>query len=772
MKLKFSFSAGMVCSWMIHSTLLGAAFINDFTPTVGAPGDMIQLNGSGFTSGGIILQFWNGVAAVNGSINSDTIINVQVPAGATTGPISIQQGGVTSVTTNDFLVIGPGPYVTDVSPAYAAVNDSVTVSGVHFSGATAVLFSGVNAPATPNAAGTLITTRVPQGATNGFITVVTPNGASNSPAPFTVVGPGPFISDFTPTAGLPGTKVQIDGLHLTGVTNVTFNGKPGFIVSATSDTLIQVQAPPGLLTGPIAVSTPLGTFVTSSNFYGNPGILSLTPTSGRAGTNVSIIGTNLLGARLISNRSVASASFSVINNSNISATVPVGAKTGLVRVIVPGGSSFSPTNFVVPPTLSGFTPVFGPVGASITITGANLNAGSVSVKFNGVTAPTPTGVTFNQLTVQVPSGATTGPITLTTVDGSDLSSNLFYLPATITGLSATNSPEGSLVVITGQNFIGTSMVTFGGVSAVSFNVSSNTSIAVTVPVGAITGPVSVTTPAGTAASQFLFYGAPMISDFTPTRAMPGDSVTIHGINFLGGKVQFGSLAAAVLSLNNTQIVATVPAGAQTGPISVITPGGTNTSAAQFIVQYKSDLQVGLTNSQATVTVGSNLLYTITVFNAGPNPAPNVVVSNNLGANVLLRSVTVPASWVFATNGNAVIASTSSFGTGNSVALTILVTPQASGTLTNVVSILSDNIDPFPVNDTAAVTTLVEPLALLSIRELGNLIKVSWPVALSNSVLQFEDSVLPGWSVVTNPPAIIGGTATVTQTNNGASRFIG
>ena len=774
MNLRVILAGWTLCALMVSSPVFGAAIITDFNPIAGSPGDQVQLTGSGFTSGGITVQFWNGLPAPVLFINSDTIMTVQVPSGVTTGPISIQQGaGPASFTANDFLAVGPGPYITGTSPAFASVNDTVTISGVHFAGTTAVLFNGTNALTfTPNAAGTQITTRVPPGATSGLITVSTPNGTTNSPASFTVVGAGPYIADFTPTFGVPGTKVQIDGVHFTGVTNVTFNGMPSLILSAASDSLVQVQAPTGLLTGPIVISTPLGTFVTSSNFFGNPVITALSPAFGRTGTNVSISGTNLLGASAVSFGGIASVNFSVVNNSNLIAVVPPGAKTGLVRVIVPGASAFSPTNFVVRPTISGFAPAFGAVGTSITITGANLNATSATVSFNGIPAAAPTGVMFGQLTVQVPNGATTGRISITTSDGGDTNATLFYLPATIAGFTPTNSAAGSRITLSGQNFIGTSVVSFGGQGAAGVDVTNNTTMGVTVPPNAITGPISITTPAGPASSVGLFYGSPIITNFTPTHGLPGASVTINGINFLGGKVQFGSLAAAIVSLNNNQAVAKVPAGAQTGPISIITPGGTNTSAGLFTLDYTSDLQAGTTNSQNRVTVGSNLLYTVSVFNAGPNAAPNATVSNLLPATVSLRAVTISPSWVLATNGNALIASTASFGSGGSFVMTILVTPQASGSITNTVSVTSDNPDPVPSDNVASVTTVVEPLALLSIGQLGNLVRVSWPASLTNYVLESRDSLslAPSWLTVTNLPVIEGPSVSVTETNNGVSRF--
>jgi uncharacterized repeat protein (TIGR01451 family) len=775
--LKSLFAVSIVLAVAGFGEASASPVITGFNPAVGAPGDQIQLTGSGFLSGGLTVRFWNGLMGPVASIvylNSDTLMTVAVPSGLITGPISIQQGANSPFyTESNFLAVGFGPYISDFSPLYAAVNTTVVINGVHLTNTLAVLFNGTNATEfTPNASGTQITTRVPAGATSGLITVSTLYGTSNSPTAFTVVGPGPYIADFSPISGDGGTTVTIDGLHFTGVTGVTFNGQRGGIVSATSDTAIQVQVPAGVTSGPIAVSTPSGSFVTSSNFFGKPAIAAVSPPYGRANTNVLITGTNFLGASAVSFNALPAANFTVLNNSNLSATVPVGATTGLIRVVVPGASAFSSSNFAIPPTLSGFSPAFGPVGTLVTITGANLNGANPAVRFNGVAAAAPTGVTFGQLTAKVPAGASTGPISVTTVDGSDTNSSLFYLPAVITNFTPTNSGPGSTILITGQNFTGTSGVSFNGTPAAGFSVSNNAAMSATVPSNLITGPISITTPANTVSSSGAFFGAPAITNFTPTHGLPGASVTIQGVNFLGGSVLFSGVNASILSLNNTQIVATVPAAAQTGPITVRGPAGTNTSAGKFTLDYNSNLQVWFTNSSKTATLGSNFTYAISLVNAGPNSAPNATFTNILPTIASLVSASIPPPWVLATNGNLLTGTITNFGSGSATTLNITVVPQVTGTMTDTISITSDNPDPVPGDNVASFTTIIEPPALLSIQLLADQVTVSWRLSLSNYVLQFQDALgtNPPWLNVSNPPTIAGGYQSVTQTNNGSGRF--
>ena len=60
------------------------------------------------------------------------------------------------------------------------------------------------------------------------------------------------------------------------------------------------------------------------------------------------------------------------------------------------------------------------------------------------------------------------------------------------------------MVITGESLTGAASVTFGGVKATSFKVDSYTKITATVPTGAKTGKIAVTTLGGTATSTGTF----------------------------------------------------------------------------------------------------------------------------------------------------------------------------------------------------------------------------------------------------------------------------
>lgn len=70
------------------------------------------------------------------------------------------------------------------------------------------------------------------------------------------------------------------------------------------------------------------------------------PTSGKVGTAVDILGTNLIGATSVTFNGTA-ATFAVVSSTLITTTVPAGAKTGKVEVVTPSGTLSSKAPFRV-----------------------------------------------------------------------------------------------------------------------------------------------------------------------------------------------------------------------------------------------------------------------------------------------------------------------------------------------------------------------------------------------------------------------------------------
>jgi len=147
-------------------------------------------------------------------------------------------------------------------------------------------------------------------------------------------------------------------------------------------------------------------------------------------------------------------------------------------------------------------PYYGKVGATIDILGQGLS-GTTSVSFNGTPA-TFTAVSGTYITAVVPAEATTGTVTVVTATATLTSNRKFLVrPANLT-FAPPNGPVGTAVTITGTGLTGATKVTFGGIAATVFSVDSSTQITATVPTGAVTGTIGVTTPGGSAMSAATF----------------------------------------------------------------------------------------------------------------------------------------------------------------------------------------------------------------------------------------------------------------------------
>ena len=160
-------------------------------------------------------------------------------------------------------------------------------------------------------------------------------------------------------------------------------------------------------------------------------------------------------------------------------------------------------------------PAKAAVGASVTVygTGFSATASQDSVSFGGQAA-TPTFATTSQLQVTVPAGATSGPVTVTAPGGNASGGSFTVVSApqapTITNLSTTLTDQGSTLTITGTNFAATAdddNVAIAGIRA-RVAAATATSLTVTVPPAAMSGKVSVETPAGVGTSTSDVFVAP------------------------------------------------------------------------------------------------------------------------------------------------------------------------------------------------------------------------------------------------------------------------
>lgn len=253
------------------------------------------------------------------------------------------------------------------------------------------------------------------------------------------------------------------------------------------------------------------------------------------------------------------------------------------------------------PIISGFTPQAGPTGTTVTISGTNL-ATITGVTFAGISA---TGVlaTAGSVTATVAAGTPVGAAAVVLSDGTTTytATGTFDVTApiptpTITGFTPDRGPAGTVVTLSGTDFTGATAVRFNGTAASSYTVTSATTVTATVPVGATTGPVTVTTGGGTATSSTSFSvenAVPTLTNIDPATQVAGAAgftLTATGTSFLpSSTLYFNGAALSTTYLSETQLSATVPAAAVAAagayPVAVTSPapGGGTSGTVTFIV---------------------------------------------------------------------------------------------------------------------------------------------------------------------------------------------
>ena len=237
------------------------------------------------------------------------------------------------------------------------------------------------------------------------------------------------------------------------------------------------------------------------------------------------------------------------------------------------------------PFVAGLSPTLGTVGTSVTVTGSSFGAtqGTSTVSFNGALATSITSWSDTQIIALVPTTAASGtsPVVVTVNSIPSLSNIVFtVIKPVITSLTPPAAEQGGSVTLNGSGFGGSqgnSTVQFNAVTAFVSS-WSDTSVAVTVPANATSGPVSVTEDGITSSGvSFTVLEALSVTGIVPNVGPVGSMITIYGTGF--GPTQsnstasvYGATATNIISWSDTWIVAVVPAGAGSGPVNVQVAG--------------------------------------------------------------------------------------------------------------------------------------------------------------------------------------------------------
>ena len=630
-----------------NSAASPAPFISSLSATTGSIGSTVAINGTGFgpaQSGSLVTL--NGAAMTVNSWSA-TAIYVTIPAGATSGAFVVTVAPTMNTSNRVIFTVTtqplPSPWLDQDVGAVGATGSATYTNGVftvngaglqvngtadamHFvyqplSGDGTILARVVSTQGANNSAtaGVMIRETMDPGSANadtaeypGYSLIyydvrTTPGGNSSSPG---------YIG-----GGLPyWMKVVRSGSTFSGYTSADGQYWSQLGTSQTINMAQNVYIGLAMNSGFASLGT--GTFDNVTVIAGaGPVIASLSPSAGGIGRVVTIAGTSFGATQGTSTVKFNGTVATPTNwgDTSIVVPVPAGATSGSVVVTVGGVASNAPQFTVYPnPGITSFTPGSGLTGTSVTVTGTNLGTtqGASTLSFNGTNANTMSSWSDTQIVALVPSGATSGTIAVVVNGISGVSGSSFLINnPIINSVSPPAAGPGGTITLIGTGFgatQGASQVQFNNDSSLTGTVVSwsDTSIRVTIPANAPTGPAVVRVIANglTSADAQFTISVLAVSSYDPPGGPVGITVAIIGSGFgatqTDSTVSFNGLSATVTAWGDTEIDAVVPAGTTNGPVSVQVAGITKQGTV-FLVNSIAQLtdSRGFTSSYTSELIG-------------------------------------------------------------------------------------------------------------------------------------------------------------------------
>lgn len=386
--------------------------------------------------------------------------------------------------------------ISEYYPNSGAQGTLVTVLGAGFGNridAVSADFAGVNAElvsVTPTA----VVMRAPSSAKDGEI-VMKVGTESFKIGKYTYQELS--VQNISPANGGVGTLVRISGAgfsSLSGPAQVSINGTAANVVSA-KDTLLVIQVPLGVSSGPIKVS--VNGKEAMGQIFRFQSVTDIKPSTGGKGTKVRISGSGfetLTTGNYVDFNGKA-ALVQEATEDHLTVVAPDGITTGPVAVTIHGQKIVGPVFTVVPlPVILNVTPLSGPAGTVMTIKGTAFSpiAEENKVSINGVNIPIATA-TETEITLNIPGSTGNGKILLSVNDQQAIGPEFKDQTVGISMLSPENGIVGTKVTITGTGFnttAGLNQVTFNGTAARVLSATENNMVVIA-PEGFTSGPLKL-----------------------------------------------------------------------------------------------------------------------------------------------------------------------------------------------------------------------------------------------------------------------------------------
>jgi len=481
----------------------------------------------------------------------------------------------------------------------------MTILGEGFvgAGATQVTIGGAAATvvtAAPNQLDVII----PAGQGADLPVIVFVDGKS-AIAPQLFSYPPPAIAMLTPASGPfnESQMVTISGQNFGLTPTVSFGGQAAIVQSSThtSITVLRPTAPPGVVNVSVNVASQSSNTI-PYEYTRDFDIFSITPDTAPTvgGVPATIIGQDIIAPVSVTIGGV-SAPVKTVSAAAVEIIIPAGQGANLDVVVNSAGAmaTLEGEFSYAAPVINSLIPSSGPLagGDVVEIDGFNFGVSGV-VTFGGAAASVQQW-THNQIAVIAPAGAAPGSVNVVvTVSGQSSNAATYTYDPTIsiTQIVPDSGPTAggpsNPLIIQGAGFGPDSAVTIGGFNATVDDIQPDQITAFTPPGEGVNLDVVVTSGGESATLPNAFsYFPPSILSVTPTSGPldGGQMITIEGSNFgLNPAVFIGGVAATILPpTTHTQIMAVTPAGASTGPTSVVvTVAGQNSNAGSYT--YTSD----------------------------------------------------------------------------------------------------------------------------------------------------------------------------------------
>ncbi|MGC9960588.1 MAG: IPT/TIG domain-containing protein [Acidimicrobiales bacterium] len=610
------------------ATASADTFTYDGTPSVTAiapsagplsGGTPVVITGSGFDD--VSAVSFGGTAATSYVVHSDTSVTAVAPAHAA-GTLDVtvtNETGTSATASADTFTYDDTPSVTAIAPSAGPLSGGtpVVITGSGFDDVSAVSFGGTAATSYVVHSDASVTAVAPAHAAGTLdVTVTNEAGTSaNVAGDIFTYEVTPSVTAIAPAAGSTngGDVVTITGTgFVVGSSTVSFGPSAGIAVTCASSTSCATTSPPepaGVVN--ITLTTAGGTSAMTAadrfTYDTTPSVTAIAPNAGplSGGTSVVITGSGLADVSGVSFGGTAATSYTVNSDTSVTAVSPAhAAGTTDVSVTNETGTSAAVSGdkftYDTTPSVTSLSPTTGKIagGDTVTITGTGFAdvAGVAGVTFGATNATTYTVNSDNSITATAPAHApgTVGVLvtnetgTSAAVSGDTFTYDTTPAVARLTP-SAGKIAGGDSVIITGTGFANASAVTFGGTSATSYAVNSDTSITAITPAHAA-GIVDavVTNESGTSAvvsgDKFTYDTTPTVTSVNPSagKIVGGDTVVITGTGLANASaVSFGGTpATSYVVTSDTSITAVSPAhAAGSADVTVTNETGTSPTTA-------------------------------------------------------------------------------------------------------------------------------------------------------------------------------------------------